>query len=277
MTRVAVVGTGAFGSIHARKFAEMEDVELVGVMDTHFDRAEAVGEANGCMAFADWNDLLKYSKPEAVSIVAPTQYHYSLAWLMMQRGLDVFIEKPMAERPEEAAHLNAVASATKCILQVGHIERFNPVVKSLRHDNMRVIRCSPYSERVRNVNVVMDLMIHDIDMALSIFGTDVTVTAADGTRTVSEHIDWATAVLEFSDDIIVKLSADRSGPSTSREVQVGEDDYIDLTSSGDPLMDELRSFVDCVQSRETPAVTGEDGMAALVVAHQILEIIEGEP
>lgn len=275
--RVGVIGVGSFGRLHALKYYEMhpeDQVELVGVMDSDFDRAETVGEECNCMAFADLTDFVQYCQPDAVSIVTPTQYHFPMAWLCIKRGLDVFVEKPMVEDMSDALELIAMSTDHQRILQVGHIERFNPLVKTIRHDHLRLSRIAPISDRVWGVSVVMDMMIHDIDIALCLFGNRVNEICANGRRIVSDHIDKAWATIEFESGIIVNLHADRSVEKRERTAQVGKDNPFSLVSDADALTEELRSFIHCVRTRKTPAVSGVDGMEALKIALRIEELID---
>jgi predicted dehydrogenase len=312
--RVAVIGAGYLGRFHAQKYAAMNDVSLVGVVDVDRSQAEAVAEEVGTAAFTDMTSLL--TKVDAVSIVVPTAAHFETSRAFLERGIDLLIEKPMATTLEEADKLIEMAEANGAIIQVGHLERFNSAVVALEDivRNPRFIeshRLSTFKPRGTDVSVVLDLMIHDIDIILNFVRSEVTTIHAAGIPVITEEIDIANARLEFANGCVANVTASRISAKNQRKIRLFQPDaYISVDfasheitiikkdgqvqldtfdtgglipgmaieqrcfTHGDALDDELKSFVYAVRHRLSPEVTGEMGRDALKIALNIMNQIE---
>jgi predicted dehydrogenase len=301
--RAGVVGVGALGRHHARVWARVEGARLVGVVDAVPDRAAAVAAEHGCRAFADAKALL--AEVDAVSVAVPTESHHSVGRLALESGKDVLLEKPMTATLEEADDLLALATAREAVLQVGHIERFNPATAALLSAGkgarfVEVHRLGSFSPRSLDVDVVLDLMIHDLDIVLSLDGSPPVQIEAVGVPVLTPRVDIANARLRFASGLIANLTASRvslekvrkfrvfaprtyvSADFTAREAQVFrlEADEagrprIASTRQGapdqEPLRLQIEAFARAVRDRSRPAVPGEDGRRALALAHAILE------
>ena len=301
--RVGVVGVGYLGAIHARIYAAMPGVELVGVTDIDGQAATRVAEECGCSAYNESEALL--DKVDAVSIVVPTSSHRVVAESYLRHGMHVLLEKPIADHLTNARAIVKAAEEAGVILQIGHLERFNAGVVRLvqeldRPRFIEVHRLGPFVSRAADVDVVTDLMIHDIDIVLSLVTAELTYVSAVGARVVSAHVDIANARLEFSDNTIANVTASRVSSRKFRRIRVfGEACYLGLDfvnqqvevsrrtphieASGfpgiqtesievdtrPPLDAELEHFVACVRDGRQPLVTGMDGVRALEVAGQV--------
>lgn len=304
-TRVGVIGVGYHGQHHARIFSEMEGVELVGVVDTDLKRAQEIGEKTGSVAFDNPNELL--GLVDAVSIAAPTVYHHKIALAFLKKGVDILVEKPMTVTLDEADDLIREARKNKLILQVGHIERFNGAVKTLLGLIKEPLfieshRLGPFIDRSTDVDVVLDLMIHDIDIILSLVGTAVKRISAVGVPVITQKIDIANARIEFKSGCVADVTASRVSKEKQRKLRIFQPDtYISLdygkqeisvfkkglTQKGDtlipdviqevltveweePLKAQLAAFIESVKTRKKPVVSGEEGREALKIALQVL-------
>lgn len=294
-TRVGVIGLGQWGRHHARIYASLRDAELVGVADLDAAGARSFAHRYGCQAFTDYRDLI--GRVEAVSVVVPTVLHYQVARDFLAAGAHVLVEKPMTTTPAEAAELVAVAERRDRVLLVGHVERFKQAVRQLADlaDEPMFIqtrRVRPFDRtRVMDVGVVMDLMIHDIDIILGLTGGRVTEVTGMGLRVHNSHEDLAVAHLRLSTGCVAWLMASRISAEKAAEIEITTPDrairldYLRqhtvvqpfggeaqrMTTHGEePLQAELRHFLDCVHGHERPLVSGEDGLRALEVAHQLL-------
>ena len=294
--KVGVVGLGQWGRHHARIYAEFPDVELVGVVDR--DGAEARGSAHRYRteAFTDYRTLL--GRVEAVSVVVPTVLHYEVAREFLAAGVHVLVEKPITTTTAEAEKLVALAQRTGLVLLVGHVERFKPAVGrlfELARDPLfiQARRVRPYDRtRVMDVGVVMDLMIHDIDVVLSLTGGRPAEVGGMGIRVHNTHEDLAVAHLRLSSGCAATLLASRVSADKVAEIEVTTPDRVVrldyhrqliavhqfggetqrmLIRGEEPLRAELRHFVNCVRGMEHPLVTGDNGLQALEVAHQLLQ------
>ncbi|MDY6905220.1 MAG: Gfo/Idh/MocA family oxidoreductase [Thermodesulfobacteriota bacterium] len=309
--RVGVIGTGYLGKFHAEKYAAMPDVELVGVVDVNRDNAEAVAGKLGTTAYTDHRALI--NKVDAVSVVVPTEAHFPVAMDFLKAGTDVMVEKPMTATIEEADQLIAFAASKDRILQVGHLERYNPAVAPLKDivNHPAFIeshRLSIYKERGTDISVVMDLMIHDIDIILNFVRSDVREIRAAGISVVSEHVDIANARLAFESGCVANVTASRISNRNERKVRMFQKDTyisVDFANSEitivekngspsdmndtvipgmtskhlsfmkwDALEQELRAFVASVRKRETPEVSGHVGREALRVAMNVMDQIQ---
>jgi predicted dehydrogenase len=307
--RVAVIGCGYLGKFHADKYAGMDDVALVGVADVNETAAENVAHRLGTVAYTDYRKLL--GAVDAVSIVVPTVDHFRVGKDFLENGADVMMEKPMTATLGEADRLLDLAEKKKRIVQVGHLERYNPAVHPLKDIVDRPLyieaqRLSIYKERGTDVSVVLDLMIHDIDIILSLVGSDVTDIRASGLAIISDHVDIANARLEFKNGCVASITASRISNRSERRLRVFQKNaYISLdfancgitvatkneTGNGngpvpgmntqqlafekwDALEQELKAFVDCVRHRRRPEVSGHEGRKALQTALAVMDQIQ---
>ncbi len=304
--RAAVVGVGYLGNFHAQKYAQCANVELFAVADSNYERAVEVAAKHQVCAYANYRDL--FSKVDIVSIVVPPAQHYKIARDFLEQGVHTLVEKPVTETAEQAELLIQVAKRASLVLQVGHLERFNPVIKMLRDEVSNPLRIDTkrtaiYKKRGTEVDVVLDLMIHDIDIVLSLAHSVIKSITAAGSVVESDKLDVAEATIVFQNDLTAHLSASRVSEAQERSMRVYEESrYISLdyvshrleigrVESGkevkdtsrltfekipidtDVLMTEIASFVDSVLTGEAPTVSGEDGKKALEVAINISRYI----
>src|SRR6185503_2418548 len=308
--RAAVVGVGYLGRFHAQKYAQLSGCELVAVVDGREEVRNAVAAEVRSRALADYRELL--GKVDAVSVVTPTPAHFEIADAFLAAGAHVLVEKPITETPEQARRLIERAASQRRILQVGHLERFNAAVLAAEpHINMpRFMECSrlaPYKERGTDVNVVLDLMIHDIDLIQSLAGSEIVNIDAAGTPVFSGEIDIANARIRFANGCVANTTASRVSMKTERKLRIFEDDaYISLDlqqkiltlirkregvpqpgqlpvtieeanlEQGDALKSEIESFLECIRNDRQPIVSGEDGLRALETAIRITEQVHAE-
>jgi predicted dehydrogenase len=303
--RAAVIGVGYLGRFHAQKYAQLPVCELVAVVDGREEVRKAVAGELGTQALADYRGLL--GKVDAVSVVTPTPAHFEIADAFLAAGAHVLVEKPITETPEQARALIAQAAKFNRILQVGHLERFNaavlaaePHISSPRF--MECTRLAPYKERGTDVNVVLDLMIHDIDLIQSLANSEIESIEAIGTPVFSGEIDIANARIRFANGCVANTTASRVSMKTERKLRIFEDAaYISLDlqqkiltlirkrdgepqpgqlpvsieeanlEQGDALKSEIESFLDCIRNNKRPIVSGEDGLRALETAIRISE------
>jgi len=316
---VAVVGVGVFGRNHARVYQELERqgeaVRLVGVVDSDLNRADAVAREFGCRAFGSVKQMLTtHSEIRAASVAAPTVHHLAVARALMQKGVDVLIEKPLAASLAEADELVQLAAAHKRIAQAGHLERFNPAVRAtipLLTQPMffEVHRLSVFTPRSLDVDVVLDLMIHDLDIVLSFANSPVKEVRAVGLPILSGKVDIANVRLEFASGCVANFTASRVSTERVRKLRffqpqqyvsvdygrqevlvftVGADDGADSgaptvnpqikvakppVTSEEPLHAELKSFLHAVRQRSTPVVPLEDGRRSLALALDVIAAI----
>ena len=301
MLKVGVIGVGHLGKHHARIYSELDDVELLGVADVLADRADSVGSQYGALAFADYREML--AQVDAVSIAAPTQMHASIGIDCLERGLDVLVEKPIAGDPDQARAMTRIAREKDRIFQVGHVERFNPVVEAAckvatRPQFFEVHRLNKFSMRSLDVDVVLDLMIHDIDIVLSLVDSPLSEIRAVGIPVLSDKADIANVRLEFESGCVANLTASRVSTDSVRKLRFFQPhDYVSLDFASqtgsvlsldggrisekklepdvaEPLKVQLEAFVFSVRERQAPRVSGEDGVKALDVAMSVLEKIQ---
>lgn len=306
--RAGVVGVGYLGKFHAEKYSRMEDVELVGVVDPDRDQADAVAKNVGTAAFYDMADL--FGKVDAVSVAAPTPLHHEIGKAFLERGIDVLMEKPITRTVEEADDLINIAEKRSLILQAGHLERFNPAVVAVREIVNHPVfiesnRLSLYKKRGTDVSVVLDLMIHDIDIIINFVKSGIRYIHAMGAPVVSDSIDIANAHIEFENGAVAKVTASRIANKNERKIRLFQKDgYVSLDfanrsivhvwpgtggqealipgmqieesrfTEGDALEDEIRSFVRSVRTRQVPEVTGRMGRDALDIALTITRQIQ---
>jgi predicted dehydrogenase len=301
--RAAVIGVGYLGRFHAQKYAQLEQCELVAVVDARPEPRAAVAAEVGTQALADYRSLL--GQIDAVSIVTPTAAHYSIAREFLESGAHVLVEKPITETPEQARELIGLAARQGRVLQVGHLERFNSAILGAEEHLRapRFIEChrlAPYKERGTDVSVVLDLMIHDIDIVQTLVGSPIESIDAIGTPVFSEDVDIANARIRFANGCVANATASRVSLKTERKMRVFSDEaYVSMDlqqkivtvirkrsdspaagqlpvsieerifEPGDALKAEILAFLTCIQQGRAPVVSGEAGLAALETAIQI--------
>jgi predicted dehydrogenase len=301
----AVVGVGYLGRFHAQKYAQIPGCELVAVVDGREEVRSAVAAEVRSRAVADYRELL--GKVDAVSVVTPTPAHFEIADAFLSAGAHVLVEKPITETPAQARELIVRAAKGKRILQVGHLERFNAAVLAAEphlHSPrfMECTRLAPFKERGTDVNVVLDLMIHDIDLVQSLAGSEIESIDSVGTPVFSGEIDIGNARIRFANGCVANITASRVSMKTERKLRIFEDAaYISLDlqqkiltlirkrdaaaapgqlpvtieeanlEQGDALKSEIESFLDCIRNDRRPIVSGEDGLRALETAIRITE------
>ena len=309
--KVGVIGVGSLGQHHARIYSEMESAELVGVFDVDVKRASEIARKCRCRAFATIEELAP--TVEAASLAVPTDRHFAVGSQLMRVGLHLMVEKPIAATTQEAEALVALAREKGLILQVGHVERFNPVMRfledHLRHPRfIEAIRLAPYPSpregalpRGTEVSVVLDLMIHDLDIILHLVRAPVKEIHAVGVPVLSPSEDIANVRLGFENGCVANVTASRISRDKMRKIRVfQEDTYVSLDymnqagqllrktaggieadkvpiEKGEPLAAELSSFVQCVLTHREPVVTGQHASEALKLAVEICRRIRENP
>jgi predicted dehydrogenase len=302
--RVGVIGVGYLGRLHAQKIASFPDHRFAGVCDSDPARGRAVAEECRTAFFADRRRLL--AEVDAVSIAVPTTHHYRVAMDAMRAGVHVLLEKPITANVREARALVREAAKRKLVFQIGHVERFNPAVLEAASllTEPRFIEChrlGPFGGRGTDVDVVLDLMIHDLDLILSFVRSPVRRIQAVGVPVISPNIDIANARISFANGCVANVTASRVSARKQRKIRIfQEDNYVSMdfvehriqifrrtfpggpgnppeitgeileTEKGDSLRDEIRSFLECVQGGGAPRVSGVEGVAALEIAFRIL-------
>jgi predicted dehydrogenase len=297
-----VVGAGSFGRYHLRVIHQSEHAELAGVLDSNPERAAEAASADACSILTSLEELA--GKADAAVVATPTRTHAEIGRRLMELGVDVLIEKPIARTVEEARMLVETAEGTGRILQVGHLERFNPAVTALEAVITKplffeVHRLSEFSPRSLDVDVVLDLMIHDIDIVLTLTKQQPEEIRAAGIHILSEKVDIANVRMQFPGGCVANLTASRVSTERVRKLRLFQPhEYISLdytrqdaarfmvkpplsigyaplpVNKDEPLRLELESFFASVVSRSIPTVTGQQGLAALEVAQDILDKIE---
>lgn len=303
--RAGVIGVGHLGQHHARLYAALPEAQLIGVTDQSVARARTIADRHGVRVFLTADELLPHV--DVVSVAVPTSGHYDVAKACLLAGRHVLIEKPIAATPIEAQELVQLAKQRGCCVQVGHSERFNPVMALMRPYIGQPVfiechRLSSFSERGTDVDVVLDLMIHDLDLVLSMNPGAVEEVRAAGVAVLSSSIDIANARIQFRSGCVANLTSSRVSTNKMRRLRLFQrDNYISIdfqtrqamicrrnTKAGErstveveqfqggeeePLKLQLASFLHAVGSGEKPVVSGEDGAAAVEVAHQVLQAI----
>jgi predicted dehydrogenase len=302
--RVGVIGVGYLGRFHAEKYAAIPEAELVGVADTDLERARQIAEKLNTRGFSDSSHLL--GKVDAVSIVVPTVFHHRIAKQFLTTGIHVLLEKPIATTIEQADDLIELAAAHKLVLQVGHLERFNPAITAIKGllkapRYMAAERSAPFTIRCTDVNVVLDLMIHDLDIVMDLAGSEPYRLSAAGASVITQEIDSASARIVFRNGCVADVTASRVSDEKKRLLRVfdgeavytsdyqsqkavvsrkGGDACPELLTSDistgrkDTLGEEVRTFVMSVREGKQPLVSGSEGRKALALAQKITENIQ---
>jgi len=309
--RAAVIGAGRLGTLHARKYAAIADIKLAHIVDLDPTRAATLATELGATPLSDYRMLT--GKVDLVTIASPGVTHHEIGSTMLQSGIDVLLEKPMAETLAQARDLAVLASSTNRILQIGHLERFNPAVVHLHSiiKNPRFVEChrlAPFTERGTDVDVVLDLMVHDLDVIMSVAPSEVASMEAIGVAILTDRIDLANARIRFQSGLIANLVTSRVSAKRERKIRFFQPDaYISVDyearsiqfyrktppaqganfptisaeqielGEGDPLADEVNSFVEAVRQRIKPKVTPEDGLRVMELSDQIKKAIQTNP
>jgi predicted dehydrogenase len=299
--RVGVIGVGYLGKFHAEKYAASAKAQLVAVVDSDDTRAQEIGASVGAQPLSDYRAL--FGRVQCVSIAVPTRFHYQVARDCIDAGLDVLVEKPLTADIDEARELVAAAAKKNLILQVGHLERFNPAIRQLEGvvKDPKFVEChrlAPFIERGTDVNVVLDLMIHDIDVIASLVRSPVVRVEAVGVPVLTDKPDIANARINFANGCIANVTASRVSLKRERKIRFFQSDayisidydqrraqiyhkpapgagWLDIRAEnieikdGDALADEIDSFLDCVGARTAPLVGGVEALTALEIASMI--------
>jgi len=296
-----VVGVGYVGKFHAEKYASSSKTRLIGVVDIDEVRVNEIGAALAAPAYTDYRSL--FGRVQCVSIAVPTGLHYQVARDFIDAGIDVLVEKPLTASIAEARELVAAAEKKNVLLQVGHLERFNPAIRRLEGviKDPKFVEChrlAPFVERGTDVDVVLDLMIHDIDVIASLVGASPERVEAVGVPVLTERPDIANARIKFANGCIANITASRVSLKRERKIRFFQPDayisidydqrraqifykpapgagWLDIRTEtveikeGDALADEIDSFLECVRSRKHPLVSGAEGLRALEIASMI--------
>jgi predicted dehydrogenase len=298
--KVGVAGVGHIGREHARVYSQLGNAEFVGVYDIDSDISQRLAQQHNVRRFAGLAEMA--AEVDAVTIATPTNTHYQIATQFLQAGRHVLVEKPITDDVGQARELVALAHEKNAVLQVGHIERFNPALQALEekltHPKfIEAHRLSPYPGRSTDIGVVLDLMIHDLEVILHLVKSKITSVDAVGVAVLSKGEDIANARIRFANGCVANLTTSRISPEKMRKIRVFQDDaYLSLdyqnqageiyrkigpqitrekiqVQKDEPLKLELASFVDCALARRAPVVSGAQAAAALDVAMQITDQI----
>ena len=305
--KTAVIGVGYLGKFHAQKYAQLESSELIAVCDASLEIAQAIADEHDVPAFTNYNDLI--GKVDAVSIVVPTQKHYEVAKVFLENKIHVLLEKPITSTVAEAEELVKIAEQNKCVFQIGHLERFNPAVLALENELKQPLfiesnRIAPFNPRGADVNVVLDLMIHDIDIILDFARSPVKHIDANGVAVISKEIDIANARITFENGCVANVTASRVSMKSERIMRIFQHDaYISIDfqnkklsvhkkgdgemypgianiesndrsfEQGDALYSEIEAFLYSIKNNEPPVVSGQAGLLALQTATKISELL----
>jgi predicted dehydrogenase len=298
--RAAVIGTGYMGQFHAEKLAACEGAELAAVIDADAARARELGARLGAAHGTDYRAWL--GKIDAACVAVPTELHDRVARECLEAGVHVLVEKPLARTLEEADALVAIAREKGLVLQVGHLQRFNPAFQALAAEPGRPLfidieRLAPFKNRGTDVDVILDLMIHDLDLILALARAPIAEVSACGFRVLTEAIDIANARVEFADGCVASVSASRVSQAPVRKLRVfRHDSYVSADLQGqrlrhvrrnggaieereqafgrvDELLAQTESFVRSVRGQSAPLVSGEQGREALALALQVVALV----
>ncbi len=296
--KVGIIGVGYLGMQHARILSYLEDAELKGVVDIDFKKAVQIGNRHGVKYYQDYKEML--DEIDAGIVATPTSEHFSISKILLEEGKSVLVEKPITETIEQGEELVEIAKKKDLIFQVGHLERFNPAVEAIENvisepKFIEVQRLGSFSARSLDIDVVLDLMIHDLDIILALIKDEVNSIKSSGIHVLSNKIDIANARIEFTSGCIATLTASRVHQGKVRKLRIFEPtsyysiDYIDQQTKvfplngqqtaikslkitkEEPLKKELQNFFNCIRSKKTNKVSGEEGLRALKLAYRVLE------
>lgn len=305
--RTAVIGVGYLGKFHAQKYAQLKSSQLVGVCDANIEIAQTIADEHNVPAYNDYHELI--AKVDAVSIVVPTQKHFEVAKAFLEKGVHVLLEKPITSTVAEGEELVKIAEENDCVFQIGHLERFNPAVLALENELKQPLfiesnRIAPFNPRGADVNVVLDLMIHDIDIILDFARSPVKHIDANGASVISNEIDIANARLTFENGCVANVTASRVSLKSERIMRIFQNDaYISIDfqnkklaihnkgdgemypgiadieshertfEQGDALYSEIEAFLFSIKHDKPPVVSGKAGLLALKTAIKISELL----
>lgn len=305
--RTAVIGVGHQGKYHVQKYASLAGSQLVGLVDLDRLHGEALAREHGVAFVPDYHDLI--GKVDAVSIAVPTAAHFEIARTLLENDIHVLVEKPITSTVDEATHLIRLAEEQELVLQVGHLERFNSAILALERycrapRFIESYRIAPFKERGTDINVVLDLMIHDIDLIQGIVGSPIEQLDANGTPVISREIDVANARIRFRSGCVANVTASRVSLKTERRIRLFQDDtYMSVDmhlnkltvyqkggdggttglpgisveektfEKGDALNLQIQAFLDSVRHGKPPVVPGQVGKQALETAIRITEMV----
>ncbi len=303
--KVAVIGVGYLGEFHAQKYKAIKSVDLVGIVDTDKKRCQEVSKKYGVKPYNNYEDVI--SEVDAVSIVVPTNLHYKVAKYFLESGKHILVEKPFVTNVTEGLKLEKLSQKRKTIIQVGHIERFNQAFAKLQDTINKPIfiecnRISPFKIRGTEVDVVMDLMIHDIDIIMSLNNSKIKNIQANGASVLTEKTDIANARITFENGCVCNLSASRISGKVERKMRLFQknsyfsldyqtselDSYMTVKSGTnikikrskkyfskyDSLNEEIKSFIKSIKNKEKPIVSANDGINVLKCATKISNLIK---
>jgi predicted dehydrogenase len=296
--KVGIIGVGYLGTQHARILSYLEEAELKGVADIDFQKAIQIGNRHGVHYYENFEEML--DEIDAAIVATPTSEHFSISMELLNKGKSVLVEKPITETIDQAEQLVSHAKKNGAILQVGHLERFNPAVEAIENlitepRFIEVQRLGSFSARSLDIDVVLDLMIHDLDIIMSLIKDEVKVIKSSGIHVLSDKIDIANARLEFGSGCVATLTASRVHQGKVRKLRIFEPtsyysiDYIDQEVKAfplngrqtdiktlkikkeEPLKKELKNFIRCIRDGKERKVSGEEGLRALKLAYSVLE------
>ena len=299
--KVGIIGVGYLGTQHARILSYLEEAELIGVADIDFKKAMVIGNRHGVKYYDNYENML--DEIDAGIVATPTSEHFAISMKLLEQGKSVLVEKPITETVEQAEEWVSVADKNGLILQIGHLERFNPAVEALEDlisepKFIEVQRLGSFSARSLDIDVVLDLMIHDLDIIMALIKDEVKVIRSSGIHVLSDKIDIANARLEFTSGCIATLTASRVHQGKVRKLRIFEPtsyysiDYIDQEvkvfplngrqtdiktlkiKKEEPLKKELQNFFRCIIDGKKRKVTGEEGLRALRLAYSVLDEAE---
>jgi len=299
--KVGIIGVGYLGTQHARILSYLEKAELIGVADIDFKKAMVIGNRHGVKYYDNYENML--DEIDAGIVATPTSEHFAISMKLLNAGKSVLVEKPITETIEQAEKLVSAAEKSGLILQIGHLERFNPAVEALENlisepKFIEVQRLGSFSARSLDIDVVLDLMIHDLDIIMALIKDEVKVIRSSGIHVLSDKIDIANARLEFASGCIATLTASRVHQGKVRKLRIFEPtsyysiDYIDQEvkvfplngrqtdiktlkiKKEEPLKKELQNFFRCIIDGKKRKVTGAEGLRALRLAYSVLEEAE---
>jgi len=296
--KVGIIGVGYLGTQHARILSYLEEAELKGVADIDFKKAMQIGNRHGVQYYENFEEML--DEIDAGIVATPTSEHFAISMELLNKGKSVLVEKPITETIEQADQLVSYAKKHGAIFQVGHLERFNPAVEAIENiitepRFIEVQRLGSFSARSLDIDVVLDLMIHDLDIIMSLIKDEVKVIKSSGIHVLSDKIDIANARLEFGSGCVATLTASRVHQGKVRKLRIFEPtsyysiDYIDQEvkvfplngrqtdiktlkiKKEEPLKKELQNFFRCIRDGKMRKVSGEEGLRALKLAYSVLE------
>jgi len=311
MLNVAVIGVGSMGKNHARIYSELDNVNLIAVSDTNEELAKTVSEKYKCKFYTDYKDMLNNEKIDIASIVVPTEHHKQVALDVIDRKINILLEKPIASTIDDAKKIIEQSKKNNVKMMIGHIERFNPVItelkKRLENNELGKIfmidmnRVGPFPERIRDVGVVIDLAVHDLDMLRYLTGSEIVKYHSETEKKIhTTHEDMICAVLKLDDGIVCHLNVNWLTPTKIRNMYViGErgmflanyitqelyfydNNIIESVSTEtklpiekkEPLLIEIKHFIDCVENNKEPLVSAKDGLKVLEQAEMLINSVK---